>query len=272
MNMDQIIGTTTTVMTQVGLKILGAILLWMAGRKLIGIGLKLLTRALDRNQFDVTVSRYIEGSLAVLLNIALIVSILGYFGVETTTFAALLAAGGVAIGLAWGGLLANFAAGVFLMVLRPFRVGDAVTAAGVTGTVHEIGLFSTALNTPDNVMTIVGNNKVFTDTIQNYSANAYRRVDLTATIDNSVSHQLAIDLLRQRLAEIPHVMTAPAPEVDLLQLTQAGPVLCVRPYCAVAHYGQVLFDTNRMIRETFTAAGFPAPVGQIMIRGDVTPT
>jgi small conductance mechanosensitive channel len=272
MNIDQIITTTTAVMTQLGLKILGAVLLWMAGRKLIGIGLKLLTRTLQRNQFDVTVSRYIEGSLSVLLNTALIVSILGFFGVETTTFAALLAAGGVAIGLAWGGLLANFAAGVFLMVLRPFRVGDAVTAAGVTGTVREVGLFSTTINTADNVLTIVGNNKVFTDTIQNYSANPYRRVDLTATIDNSVSHQLAIDLLRDRVAQIPHVLTTPAPEIDVLTLTQAGPVLCVRPWCAGVHYGQVLFDTNRMIRETFTAAGFPAPVGQIMIRGDVTPT
>jgi small conductance mechanosensitive channel len=271
MNIDQIIATTTTVMTQLSLKILGAVVLWIAGRKLIGIALRLVTRALDKNRFDVTVTRYIEGSLAVLLNITLIVSILGFFGVQTTTFAALLAAGGVAIGLAWGGLLANFAAGVFLMVLRPFRVGDAVTAAGVTGTVFEIGLFSTAINTADNVMTIVGNNKVFADTIQNYSANPYRRVDLTAAIDNSVSHQLAIDLLRQRVAEIPHVLRAPAPEVDLLHLTQAGPVLCVRPFCAVEHYGQVMFDTNRMIRETFSAAGFPAPIGQIMIRDSVAP-
>src|SRR5439155_22708822 len=99
----------------------------------------------------------------------LIVAILGFFGVETTTFAALLAAGGVAIGVAWGGLLANFAAGAFLVFLRPFKMGDSVTAGGVTGTVESIGLFGTVINTPDNVHTIVGNNKVFADTIQNFS-------------------------------------------------------------------------------------------------------
>jgi small conductance mechanosensitive channel len=173
MNIDQIVGTTTTVMTELGLKILGAVALWVGGRWLIGLARKLLSGALTRNQIDVTVSRYIEGSVAFLLNIALIVSILGFFGVETTTFAALLAAGGVAIGLAWGGLLANFAAGVFLMLLRPFRVGDAVTVAGVSGTVYEIGLFGTSINTADNVLTIVGNNKIFNETIQNFSANPY---------------------------------------------------------------------------------------------------
>ena len=126
-------------------------------------------------------------------------AILGFFGVETTTFAALLAAGGVAIGVAWGGLLANFAAGAFLVFLRPFKPGDFVTAGGVTGTVESIGLFGTTLNTPDNVLTIVGNNKVFSDTIQNFSANPYRRVDLTVTINGAVNHHHAIQLLKERL-------------------------------------------------------------------------
>ena len=98
--------------------------------------------------------------------------------------------------MAWGGLLANFAAGAFLVFLRPFKVGDFVTAAGVTGTVDAIGLFGTTINTPDNVRTIVGNNKVFSDTIQNFSANPYRRVELTATINNAVDHHDAIQLLR----------------------------------------------------------------------------
>ena len=114
----------------------------------------------------------------VLLNIALIVALLGFFGVETTTFAALLAAGGVAIGVAWSGLLANFAAGVFIVILRPFKVGDFVTAGGVIGTISHIGLFGTNIDTPDNVQTMVGNNKILSDTIQNFSSNPYRRVDL----------------------------------------------------------------------------------------------
>ena len=241
-------------------KVAGAMALWIAGRALIGFARRMLARALANQRFDRTLSRCMETGLTVLLNVALIVAMLGFFGVETTTFAALLAAGGVAIGVAWGGLLANFAAGAFLVFLRPFKVGDAVTAAGVTGIVDAIGLFATTINTPDNVLTIVGNNKVFSDTIQNYSANAYRRVDLTAVINNAVDHQLAIRLLKERLAAIPNVLASPPPDVDVLQFTPAGPQLCVRPYCANAHYWQVYFDTNRMIRETFGEAGFPAPV------------
>jgi len=267
MNIENVIGTTVTVITQLGLRIVGAFILWLVGRWLIRIVLGVLSRALMRQQVDVTLSRYVQASLSALLNIALIVSILGFFGFETTTFAALMAAGGVAIGLAWGGLLANFAAGAFLMVLRPFKVGDAVTAGGVTGTVEAIGLFGTTINTPDHVHTIVGNNKIFSDTIQNYSANAYRRVDLTATIDNSVDPELAIRLLRQRVAAIPNVLADPLPEVDVLQFTQMGPVLCVRPCCPTEHYSQVYFDTNRTIRETFTTAGFPVPVAHLSIQG-----
>jgi small conductance mechanosensitive channel len=163
----------------------------------------------------------------------------------------------VAIGVAWGGLLANFAAGAFLVFLRPFKVGDFVSAGGVTGTVDAIGLFGTTINTPDNVLTIIGNNKIFSDTIQNFSANPYRRVDLTATINNAVDHRQAIQLLKARLAEIPNVLATPAPDVDILEFTPAGPRLCVRPYCSNQNYWQVYFDTNRLIRESFGEAGFP---------------
>jgi small conductance mechanosensitive channel len=267
MNIEQATSAAAAIVVQAGLKIFGAVALWLAGRWLIRFALDVLTGTLSRQAVDQTLARYVHTSLSVLLNIALIVSILGFFGVETTTFAALMAAGGVAIGLAWGGLLANFAAGAFLMVLRPFKVGDSVSAGGVSGTVEAIGLFGTTINTPDNVMTIVGNNKIFSDTIQNYSANPYRRVDLTVTIDNSVSHQQAIALLRDRLAAMPHVLQTPPPEVDVLQFSAAGPVLCVRPCCATEHYGQVYFDTNRTIREAFDAAGFPAPIPRVMVHG-----
>src|SRR5262245_12838865 len=214
-----------------------------------------------------TLARYLATALSILLNVALIAAILGYFGVETTTFAALIAAGGVAIGVAWGGLLANFAAGAFLVFLRPFKVGDFVTAGGVTGTVDAIGLFGTTINTPDNVQTIVGNNAVFSATIQNFSANPYRRVDLTATINNSVDHRQAIRLLKERVAGIPNVLQTPAPDVDIIQFTPAGPQLCVRPYCSNQHYWQVYFDTNRLIREAFGEAGFPAPVPAYSVTG-----
>src|SRR5262245_10479303 len=163
-------------------RLAGALALWVGGRVVIAGGVRVLPLTLSARHIDTTLSRYLLTAVSIGLNVLLLVAILGVCGVETTSFAALLAAGGVAIGIAWGGLLANFAAGAFLVFLRPFKVGDFVTAGGVTGTVDNIGLFGTVINTPDNVHTIIGNNKIFSDTIQNFSVNPFRRVDLTATI------------------------------------------------------------------------------------------
>jgi small conductance mechanosensitive channel len=267
MDMNAFADAAVATLVAVGWKVAGAFLLWLVGRWLIGFAMRLLGRALAGQRIDPTLSRYVQAGLSVLLNVALVVAILGFFGVETTTFAALIAAGGVAIGIAWGGLLANFAAGAFLIFLRPFKVGDFVSAGGVTGTVDSIGLFGTTINTPDNVLTIVGNNKVFSDTIQNFSANPYRRVDLTATINNAVDHRDAIRLLKNRLIQIPHVLATPAPDVDIFQFTPAGPQLCVRPYCSNEHYWQVYFDSNRLIRESFGDAGYPPPMPGYSISG-----
>ncbi|MFN0111914.1 MAG: mechanosensitive ion channel family protein [Blastocatellia bacterium] len=257
MDINQITNTVITVAMAVGFKILSAIVLYLVGRWLIGLAIKLMRRALEAQHIDATIQRYLGNIVSVTLNIALVIAILGYFGVETTTFAALLAGVGIAIGAAWGGLLTNFAAGAFLVVLRPYKVGDFITAAGVTGTVTELGLFVTTIMTPDNVQTFVGNNKIFSDTIQNFSSTPYRRVDLTVTIDHAVSHDEAIKLLKERLSQIPNVVASPAPDVEILQLGLHGPVLCVRPYCHTDHYWQVYFDTNRLIREAFMQAGYP---------------
>ncbi|HJZ76233.1 MAG TPA: mechanosensitive ion channel family protein [Vicinamibacterales bacterium] len=266
MNIQEFIQSSLLAVGRLGLQIAGALALWLIGRRAIQFALRLTRRWLDRHLVDATLVRYMETATSVLLNVVLVVTILGSFGVQTTTFAAAIAAGGVAIGVAWGGLLANFAAGVFLVVLRPFKVGDAVTAGGVTGTVESIGLFGTVINSPDNVQTIVSNNKIFAETIQNFSANPYRRVDLSVTINNAVDHRDAIRLLKFRLSQIPHVLPSPEPEVDILQLTPAGPLLCVRPCCSNAHYGQVYFDTIRMIREAFNEAGFPVAVQGLQIQ------
>ncbi len=266
-NFTAMMQTVTAVLTAVGLKILGAIVLFMIGRWLIALALRLIDSALRKQKIDATLIRYINSGVGALLNIVLVVAILGFFGVETTSFAALIAAAGVAIGMAWSGLLANFAGGVFLVILQPFKVGDFVTAAGVTGTIEEIGLFATTLNTPDNVKTIVGNGKVFSDTIQNFSANAYRRVELTAQLAHGVDPQEAIALLKPAIAKVPNVLAQPAPDVEIITFNLAGPVLAVRPYCNNAHYWQVYFDTNRLIRETFANAGFPVPEQHYSVRG-----
>jgi small conductance mechanosensitive channel len=239
--------------------------LWIIGRWLIGFGRRIVVRSL-KYPFDQTVAGYIGTAVSVTLNIALIIAILGLFGIQTTSFAALLAGVGVAIGLAWSGLLANLAAGVFLLILRPFKIGDFISAGGIPGTVDEIGLFVTTITTLDNVRTFVGNAKVLGDNIQNFTANPHRRVDLTAQLDNSVSHADAIRLLKERLRRIPNVVPEPAPDVEILTFTPLGPVLAVRPYCHNDHYWQVYFDTNRAIREVGGDAGFPAPQQHVFVR------
>ena len=167
---------------------------------------------------------------------------------------------GLAIGMAWSGLLANLAAGGFIIVLRPFKVGDFISAGGVTGTVTEIGLFVTAINTPDNVLTMVGNNKILSDNIQNFSDNAFRRVDLTAQLSGAADWQAAAALLRQRIASLDNVLAEPAVEVGILEFNLVGPVLAVRPYCHTDHYWQVYFDTNMVIKDALGETGFPAPM------------
>jgi small conductance mechanosensitive channel len=268
MNWNSILQNTVAVLTNVGLKVLGAIGLWIVGRWLIGLSLRLIGRGMTRQKIDPTLIRYFQSAIGALLNIALVVSILGFFGVETTTFAAFVAAAGVAIGMAWSGLLSNFAAGVFLVVLQPMKVGDFVTAGGVTGTVKEIGLFVTAIDTLDNVHTIVGNGKILGDTIQNFSHNSYRRVELTAQLAHGVDVHAAVAILKQGMAQIPNVLETPSPDAEILQFTLAGPVLAVRPYCNNEHYWQVYFDTNRLIRNSFTQAGYPVPEQHYSIHTD----
>jgi small conductance mechanosensitive channel len=266
MDIDAIFTGLVALVTQFGLKVLGAIALWVVGRWLIDLAVRLARRSLRSQAIDPTVLNYITSVISVTLKVILVVAILGFFGIETTSFAALLAALGIAIGAAWSGLLANFAAGAFLVMFRPFKVGDFITAGGVTGTVHEIGLFVTTLNTPDNVMTIIGNNKIFSDNIQNYSVNPYRRVDLVAQLSHSVDHKTAISLLKEKLSQIPNVLSDPAPDVEILEFNFAGPVLAVRPYCHNDNYWQVYFATNKIIRESFGDAGYPVPEQHYALR------
>lgn len=259
MNLQNISQTLLVWLAAFGLKILGALALWVIGRWLIHFAVGLIVKGLKKRPIEPTVINYLASTVSVLLNITLVVAILGYFGVQTTTFAALIASAGLAIGLAWSGLLSNFAAGAFIMILRPFKVGDFINAGGIMGTVEDIGLFVTSIDTLDNVRTFVGNSKIFADNIQNFSTNPYRRVDLEAQLDHTVNVGKAIQLLKQKIQAIPNVVTAPAADVEVLKFSPFGPVLAVRPYCNNQHYWQVYFDTNRTIRDTFVEAGFPVP-------------
>jgi small conductance mechanosensitive channel len=256
----------TEIIFAIGLKVVGAVVVWLVGRWLIGLAMRLLSAGMTREHVEPTLIRYLISFLTIALNVVLVVAILGYFGLETTSFAALLAGAGLAIGAAWAGLLSNFAAGAFLLMFRPFKVGDYINAAGVEGTVEEVGLFATSINTPDNVLTIVGNAKVFADNIKNYSANPYRRVELLAQLAHTVDPDDAIRRLKPALAQIPNVLETPPPDVEVLTFNERGPVLAVRPYCNNAHYWQVYFDTNEAIRKTFAGAAYPVPEAHFVHR------
>lgn len=248
----------------VGKMIVGALILWIIGRMVI----RMVTRVADRmlkERLDATVARYLGSALEITLNILLVIAVLSVFGVETTTFAGLIAAGGVAIGMAWSGLLGNFAAGVFLLVLRPFKVGDFVTVGGQTGTVTDIGMFVTSLDTLENVRVFVGNGKVLGDVIHNFSENGYRRVDLVAQLSHGADVPKAIEILREAVAAIPNVEKTPGPDVFILEFNLAGPKLCVRPYTNNAHYWDVYFATNEAIREELGKAGFAVPEEHLVV-------
>lgn len=259
MDMDAIKVFMSTTATELALKIAAAIAFWIIGRWLIGKVVRLISAAMNRNHVDPTLTKYLGSIVNVALNITLVLGILGYFGIQTTSFAAMLAGAGVAIGAAWSGLLGNFAAGAFMLVLRPFKVGDFVSIGGTVGTVHELGLFGTTIVTPDNVMTLVGNGKIFGDTIQNFNALPVRRVERLAQLANGVDPLDAIARFKAAVAQIPNVAITPAPEINLLDMKLEGPQIAVRPYTHNDHYWQVYFATNEAIVRVCQEAGWPAP-------------
>ena len=241
------------------LKLLGALAFWVVGGWLIQLAARVLRKALRHSRFDATVAGYLVNITAALLRVMLVVAILGFFGIPTASFAALLAGAGVAIGAAWSGMLGNFAAGVFLQIFRPFSVGDAICAAGVTGTVEEIGMFVTAILGPDHVHNIVPNSKLFGDTIQNFSSHPYRRVDITVQLDHAADVDQVISLIRQGLAGIANQYPGIAADVTVLEINGRGPKLAVRPFTPTSTYYQVLTDTNRMLAQLLSAHGIPVP-------------
>jgi small conductance mechanosensitive channel len=243
----------------VGWKLLGAIILWVVGGWVINMIGRASRQGMNQRKVDPTLAQYGESSIKVTLRIMLVIAILSIFGIQTTSFAALLAAAGIAIGAAWSGLLANFAAGAFLIVLRPFKVGDMITAGGVTGDVKEIGLFVTTLDTVDNLRVFVGNGKILADNVVNYTHNPHRRVDMKCQVANGVDPKYAIEKLRARVAQIANIKTDPTPQVEIIEFNAAGSLIGVRPFCHNNDYWQVFFDTNKAITEVCAAEGWPVP-------------
>lgn len=241
-------------------KLAGAVALWIVGGWLIRFALKFVRRMLlGSGRLEPTVIAYLVNILGALLRVVLVVAILGFFGIQTASFAALLAGAGVAIGVAWGGMLGDFAAGVFLQIFRPMSVDDFVEAAGITGTVEEVGMFVSTINTPDNVKKIIPNAKIFGDIMTNYSAHPYRRVELVAQLDNTADVEKAIQLLKEGMRDVANQYPGKPADVEVLEFSERGPRLAVRPYTHTDTYWDVYFATNRKIVEVLSSNGFPVP-------------
>jgi small conductance mechanosensitive channel len=242
------------------LKLGGAFVLWFVGRAVINGFQRVLSMTLRKRELDATLIRYVESLFSGILTILLLLALLGLMGVETTSFAALLAAAGIAIGSAWAGLLGNFAAGVFLLVLRPFRVGDEINAGGVTGLVHEIGLFVTAIDTQDNLRIFVGNSRLFGDNIINYSHHPHRRLIIKVPLIHGSDVQAVRRALAERVAAVPDVLAQPAVSIEVVEFTLAGPVLAVQAWCKPGHANAVQDGMGHAIQEAVTAAGYAVPL------------
>ncbi|HYO57079.1 mechanosensitive ion channel family protein [Archangium sp.] len=241
------------------LKAVGALVLWFVGRTIITAFQRVLNLGLRKRQLDATLIRYIESLFAGSLTILLLLAILGMMGVETTSFAALLAAAGIAIGTAWSGLLSNFAAGVFLLVLRPFRVGDEISAGGASGVVQEIGLFATTIDTGDNLRISVGNNRLFSDNIVNFTHHPHRKITVNVPLLHGVDVPAMIRALQERVAVVPGVQQQPAPGVEVVEFTALGPVLGVGVHCKSTQAGAVQAAVAQAVAEILIASGYVVP-------------
>jgi len=228
-------------------KIISAIALWIVA----GWGIKLLVgicrRSLFKGGMQAGLVSYLISVVSITSRIFLLLAILGIFGIQTTSFAALLAGAGLAVGAAASGLLSNFAAGAFLQGLRPFKEGDYIIAANVEGVVESVGMLVTTILTPDHVRTIVPNGKLLADTVKNYSSNDYRRVELEANLDEGDDVVKAIEILQLSLSTVPNQAPSKQPVVDLLEFKKKGPRLAVWLYTHTENYWQVYFDANRVI-------------------------
>ena len=244
-------------------KVIGAILVWVIGGFLIKLALRLIRKALNRRMVDATLVNYANATSSFILKAFLILAILGIFGIETTSFSALLAATGVAIGMAWSGLLSNFAAGVFLIILRPFKVGDAITAAGITGTVREIGLFATTIDNGDNLRNFVGNNKIFSDNIQNFSTNPHRVLSFRIQLAPSTLPTDAIEKFSKQLGTLPNLKLPVTGEIT--EFNPLGVVITMKAGCSHSDYPTLLATGNQMIFDTMKKEGFITPSASVVM-------
>jgi len=263
--METTTGQVTAFVTLWGLKVIGAVIILIIGWIAAKTGRNLVRKLLTRANTDPAVVSFSSSLIYFLILTFAVLAALAKFGVQTASFVAVLGAAGFAVGFALQGSLANFAAGTLILVLRPYRVGDYIEAAGVAGTVKEIQLFTTVLATPDNVKIMVPNNKIYGDTIKNISAFDTRRVDLVVGIGYGSSIEEAERVAREILGQDGRVLADPVPQLAVSELADSSVNLVVRPWVKKEDYWPVRFDLTRRIKEAFDLNKIEIPFPQRVV-------
>ncbi|MBN2419505.1 MAG: mechanosensitive ion channel [Deltaproteobacteria bacterium] len=244
------------------LKLVYAIAIFITGRIIAGLVRKLIKSLMNKNKMDLTLTSFVASVSYITMLTFVVISALGVLGIPTAQFVAILGAAGLAIGLALQGSLSNFAAGVLMIIFKPLKVGDYVEAGGASGSVEEVGIFTTIIKSPDNKKIIVPNSRITGDNITNYSANDIRRIDIVA----GVSYGDDIDKVRKVLsaiqAEDERILKDPAPMIGLAELGDSSVNFTVRSWVKTSEYWDVFFDTQEKIKKRFDAEGISIPFPQ----------
>ena len=245
--------------TDYGLRVVGAILIWIIGnwviKKIIYAAKKLMTK----RELEESLQKFLLDLLGWSLKILLILAILSKLGVETTSFAAILAAAGLAVGMALQGSLSNFAGGILIMIFKPFKIGDLIEAQGEMGTVKEIEIFTTKLTGLSNKEIIIPNGALSNGNIINYSTEGTRRVDLVFGVSYDSDIKQVKDVIMDVLTSNPKVLKEPAPSVNVLALADSSVNFAVRPWSKGEHYWDVYFETTEKVKLALDAAGIEIP-------------
>jgi small conductance mechanosensitive channel len=245
-----------------GIRVVGALAVLIIGRMVAGFLRGTTRKVLNRANVDATLVPFLSSLVYYLVLAFVVIAVLGLFGIPTASLIAVMGAAGLAVGLALQGTFSSFGAGVMLLVFRPFRVGDFVDAGGAMGAVKEIGIFTTTLNTPDNVQITVPNSSVFGQIIKNYTANDTRRNDLVIGISYSDDIGKAVQTIKAVLESESRVLKDPAPVIAVNELGDSSVNLVVRPWCTKEDYWTVRWDLTRTIKERLEAAGCSIPFPQ----------
>lgn len=245
-----------------GLKIIGAIVIFLAGSWLIRLMMRLLTGAMDRAGVEKTLSGFLRSLVQAVLQVILCLVILGNLGVQTTSFVAIIGAAGLAIGLALQGSLSNFGSGTLLILLKPFKAGDYIEAAGTAGTVKEVNIFTTSITTPDNKLVIIPNSSLTGSNITNYSATGTRRVEWIFGISYDDDIRLAKEIIANTLSAETRGLKDPAPMVAVKELGESSVNLVARLWVNSADYWNVCFDVTEKVKNQFDEKGITIPFPQ----------